>query len=113
MDTSEVDRTETVAVAEGVELTQLVGGERMNGLRFRIEPGAGIPEHDHPHEQLGYLMQGELTFVLDGGREVVVGADESYLFAGDERHAAENRGDAIAVGFELFSPPRSPGFFEE
>ena len=39
-------------------------GAMLNLLEF--EPGARVPPHDHPHEQLGYVIEGEL--VLDDRR---------------------------------------------
>lgn len=98
------DRDPTEAV-DGVDLSLLAGGERMNVQRFEIEPGATVPEHDHPHEQAGLIVEGTLTFVLDD-EERDVGPGESYVLAGGESHAAENRGDERVVGIDVFSPPR-------
>ena len=95
---------ETEAV-EQVHLAQLAAGEEMSVQHFRIEPGATVPEHDHHHEQAGFVYEGELTFLLDDG-EVTVGAGESYVLAGHEVHGAENRGDTPVRGVDIFSPPR-------
>ena len=96
----------TEAVA-GVHLTQLAVGERMSVQHFRIEPGATVPLHDHPHEQSGVLWQGTLTFVLEDGAEHEVTAGDGYDLAGGEPHAAENRGDEVVLGVDVFSPPRA------
>jgi quercetin dioxygenase-like cupin family protein len=90
---------------EQVHLAQLATGEEMSVQHFRIKPGATVPEHDHHHEQAGFVYAGELTFLLADG-EVTVGAGESYVLAGDEVHGAENRGDAPVRGVDIFSPPR-------
>lgn len=92
---------------EGVRLALLAAGEAMSVQEFRIEPGATVPEHSHPHEQVGYLSEGRLTFVLEDGEEVLIEAGESYRFAGDEPHAAENRGEKPVEGIDVFSPPRT------
>lgn len=96
-----------VEAVDDVELTQLVVGERMSAQHFRIEPGAVVPQHAHPHEQAGFIYRGELTFVLPDDGEHTVGAGESYLLAGDEAHAAENRGAETVLGIDIFSPPRA------
>ena len=57
------DTGSTEAVT-GVHLSQHAAGERMSVQKFRIEPGQEVPSHSHPHEQAGYLVRGELTFVL-------------------------------------------------
>jgi quercetin dioxygenase-like cupin family protein len=111
------DSTEAV---EGVHLTVLAGGENANLQQFVIEPGATVPEHSHPPEQLGIVVEGTLTFVVDSGppetsrvngdavngAEHQVGEGDTYHLAGGEAHAAENRGDVPVVGYDVFSPPR-------
>jgi quercetin dioxygenase-like cupin family protein len=99
---SETDSTEAV---DGVHLARLAAGAEMSVQHFRIEPGAVVPEHAHPHEQTGYLTAGTLTFLVDGD-EIVVSAGDSYVVPGDEPHAAENRGDVTVEGVDVFAPPR-------
>ena len=91
---------------EGVQLALLAAGERMSVQRFRIEPGATVPEHSHPHEQVGYLVRGELTFQIDGDKVLVAGGD-SYSLASEEPHAVENQSDRVVEGIDVFSPPRT------
>jgi len=103
---SPADRDSTEAV-DGVRLSLLAGGDRMNLQRFEIEPGAVVPEHSHPHEQTGLIVEGTLTFVLADGTERTVGPGETYALAGGEAHSAENRDDEPVVGVDVFSPPRT------
>jgi quercetin dioxygenase-like cupin family protein len=100
--TETAERTEAV---DGVHLFLLAGGENANLQGFEIEPGAAVPEHDHPHEQLGFVVAGTLTFLVDG-EEYDVGPGDTYHLAGGEPHAAENRTDETVVGYDVFSPPR-------
>ena len=97
---------ESAEPVDGVHLRILAAGEHANIQHFRIEPGAVVPEHSHPHEQLGYVVSGTLTFDVDG-TPVPVEAGDSYRFAGDEPHAAENRGERVVEGIDIFSPPRT------
>ncbi|UVE50332.1 cupin domain-containing protein [Haloferax larsenii] len=106
MDRISIDDVSPTEAVEDVHLAVLAGGEKMNVQHFRIEPGATVPVHEHPHEQVGYIVAGELTFVLGDGDEVVVGPGDSYSLAGGEAHGAENRGDEPVVGIDVFSPPR-------
>lgn len=55
---------DTVEAVDGVHLTQLAVGEQMSVQHFHIEPGAMVPEHSHPHEQVGYVARGTLTFMV-------------------------------------------------
>lgn len=97
--------TETTEAVENVHLAQLAAGEEMSVQHFEFEPGASVPSHDHPHEQSGFVYEGELTFLLEDG-ELVVEAGDSYVIAGDEVHGAENRGEIVVRGVDVFSPPR-------
>jgi len=98
-----VESTEAV---DGVHLKLLAGGERANVQHFTIEPGERVPEHSHHHEQLGYMLSGTATFVVDG-EELRVSEGDSYRLASEEPHAAENHGDVPAVGIDVFAPPRA------
>ena len=98
---------ESAEAVDGVHLSLLAGGDRMNLQRFEIEPGAVVPEHSHPHEQTGLVVEGTLTFLLGDGTERAVGPGDTYALAGGEAHAAENRGDEPVVGVDVFSPPRT------
>lgn len=91
--------------ADGVRLALLAGTESMNVQHFEIEPGAVVDEHSHPHEQTGFIVEGELVFLV-GGEEIVCGPGDSYAIPGDQPHAAENRGDETVRGVDIFSPPR-------
>lgn len=108
---------ETVEVVDGVYITQLVTGERMNVQHFHIEPGARVPVHSHDHEQVGYVVHGTFTFYLDGDApatedgdtdetEYVISPGESYAIPSGVAHAAENRADIPVDGVDVFSPPR-------
>ncbi|MFB6155797.1 MAG: cupin domain-containing protein [Haloferacaceae archaeon] len=100
---AEVDPTEAVP---GVHLSQLAAGDRTSVQHFFIEPGETVPEHQHEHEQAGYITKGALTFILEGGEELLVQEGDSYVIPGDEPHAAANRGDVPVEGVDIFSPPR-------
>lgn len=91
--------------ASGVYLADLAAGERASMKYWRIEPGATLPAHQHPNEQIGFLISGRLTAIVEGEeRELEPG--DSYVFPGEELHGAENRGDDPAVGVGVLSPPR-------
>ncbi len=112
MESVSVDECEPTEAVEGVHLAILAGGEKMNVQHFEIEPGAVVPEHSHPHEQAGYLTEGTLTFVLDDG-ELEVKPGEGYSIASEETHGAENRGEEVVRGVDIFSPPRkNPDWME-
>lgn len=106
METFSPTNSEVAEPIDGVKLTPLATGRKMNAQWFVIEPGAVVPEHDHPHEQFGFVHEGTLTFVVDGERFDVT-AGTGFQIPGGEPHAAENNGEATVRGIDIFSPPRS------
>lgn len=102
-------RTTDVAleeVAEGVSLGPLTAGERASMLYWRVEPGATLPVHDHENEQIGYVLDGRLTAIVEG-EEVPLEGGDAYRFPSGVRHGAENRSDDPAVGIGILAPPRA------
>ena len=104
--------SESSEAADGVHLALLAGTESMNVQHFEIEPGAVVEEHSHPHEQTGFICEGELTFLVDG-EVVVCGPGDSYAIPGEQPHAAENNGDETVRGVDVFSPPRENPSWQE
>ncbi len=99
--------SEPTEAVDGVHLSLLAEGEEMNVQRFEIDPGAVVPEHDHPHEQTGVVLSGRLTFVLGDGTEYEVDSGDTYAIPGNEAHGAENRTDEVVTGIDVFAPPRT------
>jgi quercetin dioxygenase-like cupin family protein len=104
MEISSADE-ETEAVP-GAWLSQGAAGASTSVQHFRVEPGATVPAHSHPHEQAGYLARGEGVFVVEGERRPV-SAGDGYVIPGGETHALEVTGDEPVVGVDVFSPPRT------
>lgn len=105
MDIITGDDVESVEAVEGVHLTQGAAGENASIQQFYFEPGAEVPEHDHPHEQIGTVTRGTLTLV-SADEERTVQEGDTFVIPGGEPHAAINEGSVPAEGFDVFSPPR-------
>lgn len=97
---------EEVEVEDGVYLAQLATGDEMSIQHLRMEPGASVPQHSHHHEQVGFVYQGEQTFILEDGEAHTVMPQESYHLESHEVHGAENRADTELLAIDIFSPPR-------
>ena len=106
---ADVDPSEAAA---DVHLALLAGTDSMNVQHFEIGPDAVVEEHSHPHEQTGFLYEGELTFLTDG-EEIDCGPGDSYAIPGGQPHSVENRGDVTARGVDIFSPPRENPNWQE
>jgi quercetin dioxygenase-like cupin family protein len=106
------EERETREIEPGVFVTQLAAGEEMSVQHLLMEPDTRIPEHDHPHEQAGFVYRGEETLVNDA-ESITAGPGDSYVLSGGEPHAAENRGEAVMEAIDVFSPPRGTPNWEE
>jgi quercetin dioxygenase-like cupin family protein len=105
MDRVTTDERSSKTPADGVVLADLARGDRTSMKFWRVEPGATLPTHRHDNEQVGYVISGELTAVLDEGTRALP-PGTSYAFESGELHGAENRGDEPAVGIGVLTPPR-------
>lgn len=86
---------------------RLVTGERMTLAHLRLDAGTRVPMHVHDNEQLSWVVEGALRFVVgagETGEEVVVRAGEVLHLPGGVPHSAEAVEDTLAV--DVFSPPR-------
>lgn len=89
-------------IAPGVRAKPLFGdGAMLNMLEF--EPGAGVPAHSHPHEQLGVVLSGELVLTVQGV-EHRLGPNDGYQIPGGVEHAA--RADGFCRVLDIFQPVR-------
>ena len=98
-----VKELEAKQLVEGVEI-RVIPGEKMTMVFFHIEPGAEIPEHSHPHEQMGTVIKGSLEFVL-GGEKRIVKEGDAYHVPSDMVHSGRC-GESPSQILEVFSPPR-------
>ena len=89
--------------AEGVEI-RVVAGEKMTLVFFYLSPGAKIPEHWHPHEQIGTVLNGSLELSI-GSEKRIVHPGQAYIIPSDVPHSGKNL-EAPSEIIEVFSPPR-------
>jgi len=88
---------------EKVMFKTLVYGEQTLLAEFRLEKGALLPKHRHPHEQTGYLVSGRMDLTI-GETTYHVTPGDSWCILGNVEHHAIAHEDSVAV--EAFSPRR-------
>jgi quercetin dioxygenase-like cupin family protein len=86
----------------------LVHGDKTLMTEFRLEQGAVLPKHLHPHEQTGYLVSGRMELMMNGETYAVVAGD-SWCIPGNAEHGAVACEDSVAI--EVFSPVREDYLF--
>ena len=98
-----IKELEAKNVADGVEM-RVISGEKMTMVFFNLDKGVEIPEHSHPHEQMGTVMRGSV--------ELVVGREKRTVKKGGAYHIPSNAVhsgrclEASSEVLEVFSPPR-------
>ena len=94
-----------IDMVAGVRRRTLVSGDAMMQMLVTLETGSRLPEHQHPHEQISFVLTGRVRFKLDGGAETRdLGAGESIYLPANLPHGAEALETSSVV--DTFSPPR-------
>lgn len=92
-----------VDMVPGVRRKTLGVGEKGLLTEFVLEQGAVLPDHSHPHEQLGYMVSGEMVFTIDG-KEYPALPGDSWAIPGNAVHSAKVIKNSVVV--EVFVPVR-------
>ncbi len=98
-----LDSLDRFAMAAGVHGRALFGDSTMLNL-VELEPGAVVPEHSHPHEQMGIVISGEIVMIIDGTERACHAMDAMHIPSGVV-HAAY-AGPEGAVVLDTFVPIR-------
>jgi quercetin dioxygenase-like cupin family protein len=98
-----LDEVRAFELAAGVSGRPLFGAGAMLNL-IRFEPGATVPLHSHPHEQLGIVLEGMQALVVDGVAHEF-GPLEAYALPGGVEHSAYC-GPEGALVLDVFAPVR-------
>ena len=92
-----------VEAAPGVRRRVLSCGDAVMIVQFTIDEGAEVPEHSHPHEQIGHVVSGRVKFRIgDEVREL--GPGDGYSVPGGVTHGAVGVTRTVAV--DTFHPVR-------
>jgi quercetin dioxygenase-like cupin family protein len=89
-------------MTKGVELRP-IPGENMTMAFYKMEADAIIPEHSHPHEQMGTVLKGTI--------DLRIGDETRRVHEGDAYHVPPNvvhegKSQTPAEVLEVFYPPR-------
>ena len=98
-------RWDEIALEKVTEMIsrKIVSGEREMLAQIYLKRGALIPIHTHDSEQMTYILQGALRFLVDG-EEVIVREGEVLHIPSRMPHQAEALEDTLEL--DVFSPIR-------
>ena len=85
-------------------VARAVHGDRITFAVVDVAASQDVPEHRHPNEQLGLVLKGSITMVIDGeSRRLGVG--DTYVIPGDVPHSASTGPEGATV-IDVFTPVR-------
>jgi quercetin dioxygenase-like cupin family protein len=90
-------------ILPGISIKTLCYGEAMLMSEFLLQKGTLLPSHEHPYEQTGYLVKGNIKLTIDEVSQNILPGDSWSIPAGVS-HFAEILADSVAI--EVFSPVR-------
>ena len=99
----EFDKMPKMELFQGVH-SRLASGERIMLSALDMDQGAIVPEHSHPHEQAGLVLQGRFKFRI-GDEEREVGPGEAFIIPGNIVHAGVVT-EGPAQILDIFTPVR-------
>jgi quercetin dioxygenase-like cupin family protein len=98
-------RWDEIALEKVTEMVsqKIVSGEREMMAQIYLKRGAQVPMHSHESEQMTYILQGALRFLVDG-EEILVSEGEVLHIPPLTPHQAEALEDTFEL--DVFSPIR-------
>ncbi len=82
---------------------RFVHGDHITLSIVDIKKGSPLPEHQHPHEQVTFILEGELEMVI-GGEKMVLTAGSIHVIPGNVPHSAVALTDCRVL--DAFNPVR-------
>lgn len=99
----EADAASDHDIFPGVQIHTVAGEQLMISL-VDLEPNSEVAMHSHPHEQMGYLLEGELDFTIGDERRTVK-PGEYWRIPGGIEHGCK-AGDMKTRALDIFHPVR-------
>ena len=98
-----LDECSKHTIFPGVDIATMPGQQMMISI-VTFEPHSKVAPHQHPHEQVGVLVEGELTFNI-GGQVQTLGPGEMWRIPGGIEHSVVS-GAKPAKAIDIFHPIR-------
>ena len=92
-----------ILVLPGLTRRTLTQGQSMMVCEFIFDAHVTIPIHSHPHEQVGYLVEGHVEMNIDGKKFELLKGD-SYCASPNAPHGVYTIEPSVIV--DVFCPPR-------
>src|SRR5499433_919801 len=110
--TVRLHRWDEIALEKVTEMLsrKIVTGEREMLAQVYLKRGCQVPMHSHDSEQMTYVLQGALKFLV-GGEEITLREGEVLHIPSGVEHQSEALEDTFEL--DVFSPLRREWIVEE
>jgi len=98
-----IESVKSAEFVPGLTFRPVLGQRAMTNF-VRFEPGAEAPRHVHEEEQIVIILDGEMTFDLDGDVRVMRKGDVAVIPSWVPHGAWTT--DTSCLEVDVFSPPR-------
>ena len=89
---------------DGTERRVLSYGSNLMLVEFRFAANVASAVHSHPHEQVGYVVSGEIDFIVEGESPVRLNVGGSYYVPSNVRHNIVTFASTVLI--DCFAPMR-------
>jgi len=73
-----------------------VAGREALMTRGEFNPGAAVPKHTHPGDEVGYVLDGQIVFEMEGKPPATLKAGDVFFVPAGTVHTAKNSGTTLA-----------------
>jgi quercetin dioxygenase-like cupin family protein len=92
-----------IQMCPGIKRRTQSNGKTMYQMVALLDAGSIMPEHQHPQEQIVYILEGRMRLIVQGTPHELVTGDSFYL-ASNVPHGVETIEETRVL--DTFSPPR-------
>jgi quercetin dioxygenase-like cupin family protein len=98
------EQESSITTPDGAKRRVLSYAGKLMLVQFTFEANVASWEHSHPHEQVGYVVSGEIDFVMAGQGPVRLKAGGSYYVPPDVKHYIKTYSPSVLL--DCFTPLR-------
>ena len=91
-------------LGEGVTRKILAYDKNLMAVEVHFEKGAVGQKHNHPHEQIGYVVRGSIEYYEQGKEKIVLVEGDSYYVAPEVIHGVVALEETLLL--DVFTPIR-------
>lgn len=98
------DHEAAVTTPDGAQRRILSYGGKLMAVQFTFDAGVASALHSHPHEQIGYVVSGEIDLMMEGQPAARLTAGCSYYVPANLKHNIKTHKPSVL--FDCFTPMR-------